>query len=385
MAPPTPGGHDTMVAMGNAIRRALALAQASAAAIVLVRLARGRRRREPLSVPDAPPDVRVSAVIPARDEAARIGPCLDGLLADPDLHEIIVVDDGSTDGTAELARRRGVSVVAAGEPEAGWVGKPWALQRGLEAATGDVVLSVDADTRPRPGLARALVHALDDADLVSAGARFLCDTAGERWLHPAMLATLVYRFGPPDAERRPVPGRVLINGQCTAVRRAPLLAAGGYAHASGHLTDDAAQARGLARDGWRIDFRDGRRLIAVDMHDSVAETWREWGRSLALPDVTPVGRQAADLAVVWLTLGLPPLRLLARRAGPVDRGLLVLRWAMTAPLAGSYARRGPAYWLSPLADPLAAARLTLSAVRPVRTWRGRSYGAGARTAPRSPS
>src|SRR4051812_47678981 len=251
-----------------AARRALAAAQAAAAGVVLARLARGRRRRPPLSVPDAPPGVRVSAVIPARDEAARIGPCLDGLLADGDLHEIIVVDDGSTDGTADLARRRGVRVVAAGEPDAGWVGKPWALQRGLEAAIGEIVVSVDADTRPRPGLARALVRALDDADLVSAGARFVCDTAGERWLHPAMLATLVYRFGPPDAERPPAPGRVVINGQCTAVRRAALLAAGGDAHAPRPLPDDAAQARGVAPARWGVGLPGGRGPLPGGMDHS---------------------------------------------------------------------------------------------------------------------
>jgi len=113
----------------------------------------------------------------------------------------------------------------------------------------------------------------------------------------------------------------------------------------------------------------------------VRETWREWGRSIALPDVTSRSRQAADVALVWLTLGLPPLRLLARRAGPLDGALLALRWLLVVPLAGAYARRGPAYWLSPLADPLASVRLTLSALRPARSWRGRTYGA-ARTARR---
>ena len=355
--------------------------QALATAIVLVRLGRGRRRRPPLTALTGAFAGSISAVVPARDEAARIGPCLDGLLADPDLAEVIVVDDGSTDGTAALAAARGARVVSAAPPPDGWVGKPWALQQGLEAATGDVVMSVDADTRPAPGLARALAAALDDADLVSAGARFICDTAGERWLHPALLMTLVYRYGPPDSASPVAPDRLVINGQCTAVRRSALLEAGGYAHAAAHMTDDAAFARGLAERGWRVAFHDAGDLLAVDMHDSAAETWREWGRSIALADVTSPGRRAADLAVVWLTLGLPPLRVLARRPTRLDWLLLALRGLMLAPLASGYARRGLPYWLSPLADPLAAVRLSVSALRPARRWRGRSYGAG-RTARR---
>ena len=91
---------------------------------------------------------------------------------------MIVVDDGSTDGTADVARAHGARVVAGRELPPGWVGKPWALQQGLEAASGDVVVSLDADTRPRPGLVGALAGALRDADFVTAGARFVCDSAG---------------------------------------------------------------------------------------------------------------------------------------------------------------------------------------------------------------
>ena len=349
----------------------LRLAQAGAGAVVLARLARGRSRRPPLAA--ARPRERVSVVVPARDEAGRIGPCLAGLALDPDVHEVIVVDDGSTDATAAIAAAAGARVIPTPPtpPRAHWVGKPWALQQGLEAARGDIVVALDADTRPRPGLIGALAAALADADLVTAGARFTA--AG--WLHPAMLATLVYRFGPADA---PAPaGRLMANGQVTAARREALLAAGGYAAAAGHLTDDVALARALARAGWRVAFRDGGALVDVAM------TPREWARSIALADVTPPAALAADVAVVWLAQGLPVLRLLTGRPGRLDLALLALRLALLPALAGSYARRGPAFWLSPLADPVAAAALTKGAVRPARTWRGRTYRAG--TAPRSPT
>jgi dolichol-phosphate mannosyltransferase len=346
-----------------------------AAGVLLARLGRGRRRRPPLSADAEGVVETISVVVPARDEATRIGPCLDGLVADPDLLEVIVVDDGSSDGTAEVARAHGARVVVAEPPPEGWVGKPWALQQGLEAASGDIVVSVDADTRPRPGLARALAGALRVADLVSAGARFICSTAGERWLHPALLTTLVYRYGPPDSAAPVASSRLVINGQCTAVRRSALLEAGGYAGAAGHMTDDAAFARSLAARGWRVAFHDGGELLAVDMHDSARETWDEWGRSIALADVTTPAWRLADVVVIWLTSGLPWVRFLSGRASRLDRALLAVRLAMVVPLAGGYVRRGVPFWLSPLADPVAALRLTLSALRPARRWRGRDYGA----------
>lgn len=359
------------------MRRLLFLFQLGAAAVVLARLARGRDREPPLAAGGPPPAATISVVVPARDEAARIGPCLQGALADPDVGEVIVVvDDGTTDDTAELARQAGARVLLAPPLPEDWIGKPWVLQHGLEAARGEVVVTLDADTRPRPGFARALAGRLRGADLVTAGTRFDCDTAGERFLHPAMLATFVYRFGPSDTgDLHPAPGRAVANGQCLAVRRDELLAAGGFAIARGHMNDDIALVRALAAAGWRIRFVDGAAVVSVRMHASAVEVWREWGRSLAMQDTTTPAWLAADLGVVWLVLALPVLRALARRATPLDRSLLVLRVAMLAALAHSYERRGAPYWLSPLADPAAALCLSLAVARPRRTWRGRAYAA----------
>ena len=169
-------------------------AQRVAAAVVLTRLARGRQRLPPLVATHA--RRRVSVVVPARDEAQRLRPCLEALRADSSVHEVIVVDDESSDGTAALARSLGATVVEGAPPPRGWVGKPWALQQGLEAATGEVVVSLDADTRPHAGLIGALDAALSDADLVTGAPRFVCETPGERWLHPSMLAGLVSALVP---------------------------------------------------------------------------------------------------------------------------------------------------------------------------------------------
>ena len=171
----------------------------------------------------------------------------------------------------------------------------------------------------------------------------------------------------------PSAGRAVGNGQCLAMRRAAILDAGGFARTTGYMTDEIALIRSLREGGWRVRFLDGADLISVDMHSSGREVWREWGRSLSMGDVTAPGWQALDLAVIWLAMAAPLPRLLLRRGTPLDVLLLAVRLALLSALARVYERRGPAFWLSPLADPLSALRLTLTTLRPVRTWRGRTY------------
>lgn len=367
---------------GRAAAPAVTLAQAAAAAVVLARLARGRAIRPALRAGvRLPAGTSVSVLIPARDEAARIGRCVAEARADPSVSEVIVVDDESADQTATVAARAGARVVSGRPLPAGWVGKQWALQQALGLARGDFVLTLDADSIPRPGLAAALVGALADGpfDLVSAGPRFACGSAAEQALHAGMLATLVYRFGPIGPAAQPAPHRLVVNGQCLLARRAALAAAGGFAPVRGHLTDDIALGRALARRGWRIGFLDGRDLLEVDMHDSVAGVWREWGRSLPMADVTALRWQAADLAVLGLTTVFPLARLAAGRPSALDLGLLTLRGALLVPLRRCYTRAGPGFYCSPLADFAVFLRLASGTLRPSRTWRGRSYRPGSAT------
>ncbi|TDC68702.1 glycosyltransferase [Actinomadura sp. GC306] len=367
--------------------RMLTACQAVAAGVVAARLSRGRTRPAPLA-PGAsgPPPRPVSVVIPARDEEARIEGCLRPLLVDPGVSEVIVVDDESRDGTARLAADLGAKVIQGAPLPDGWVGKQWALHQGVSAAAGPIVVLLDADTRPKPGLCAELAALLETADLVSAAPRFVCGGAAEQALHASLLAGLVYRFGPVGPATSP--DRLLLNGQCTAFRKDAMLRAGAFERVRGHLTDDVALGRLLARDGWTVAFRDAGALLEVDMHDSAAGVWREWGRSIALRDVTAPGALAADLAVVWLTLALPPLRLATGRATPLDLGLLAQRTLLLAALRGSYTRPRTGLALSPLLDPPAAVRLTWSVLRPARTWRGRGYGRPAVTrgaTPRRPA
>ena len=352
--------------------------QAVAAGTVVLRLLPGARRPAPLQPRPGPLSgaPRVSVIVPARDEERRIGPLLAAVAADPQVHEVVVVDDESSDATASVARASGARVVTGRPLPPGWVGKPWALQQGLEAVTSEWVVTLDADVVPRPGFVGALLDAATAGgwDVLTVGPRFVLGGPGEQLLHPAMLATIVYRFGAPAGTVSP--RRAMANGQCLAARRNRLVELGGFGVAAGHLTDDIALARGLAARGASVGFLDGSRLIEVDMHDSVTEVWREWGRSLPMADATPPLQQAADLAVVWLAQALPLPRLLAGRGTPLDVALVALRLALGAATAGSYRRPAPLTWAAPLADVPAAARLSWAAVRPVRRWRGRDYPSG---------
>jgi dolichol-phosphate mannosyltransferase len=289
-----------------------------------------------------------------------------------------VVDVESKDGTAAVATAAGARVVPGRPLPPGWVGKPWALHQGLEAASGHWLVTVDADVVPRPGLVGALVAAVEDGALdgVSAGGRFVVDAPADRLRHPAMLATLVYRFGPPGARRLPPVGRVQANGQCTATRRAPLAAAGGWAPVAGHTTDDVALARSLSGRGWRVGFLDGTGLFDVGLAPG------DWSRSLSLRDVTPAPALAWDLAVVWLAAALPLPRLLLRRGDLLDAVLVLARLGLLAGTAPAYAERGLAYWCSPLADLPVAVDLTRGALRRSVTWRGRVYDGPGRSAGR---
>lgn len=358
----------------------LLAARAAAGAAALTRIARAATAAPPLAPAPGPPpdDEPITVVIPARDEAARIGPCLRGVVGAPGVAEVIVVDDESTDGTAEVATSLGARVVPGRALPPGWVGKPWALQQGLDAAApGGWLVTLDADTAPDPRLPAALVARAraDGWDLLTCGARFTLSTPGQRVLHPSMLATLVYRFGPPGSRRPARPSRTLANGQVTVARTDALRSAGGFDGAASHMTDDVALARHLARAGWRVGFADAGDLVGVRMHEKAAEAWRNWGRSLPMPDVTSPAWQAADLGVIWLAQALPLARLVVRRGDGLDLVLAAARLGTHAGTARAYepGSRGRWWWLAPLADLPVAARLTRAALRPERTWRGRSY------------
>jgi len=345
-----------------------------AGAVAISRIAKAASVAAPVR-PTLTPVHSVGVVIPARDEAERLGPLLDAIVGAPGVDEVIVVDDQSSDATAEIARRAGATVVAGTPLPDGWAGKAWALQQGVTAATSDWVVTLDADARPDPRLPTAMVARAvgDRLDLLTVGGRFECPTVGSQWLHPAMLTTLVYRFGPPGTPPSS-PDRTMANGQCMAVPRAAFLATGGMEPVRGEVVEDLALARRLAGDGRRVGFLDAGELLTVRMFESFGDVWTGWGRSLALPGVEPRRRQLFDLAIVVLVQVIPIPRLLLRRGDVVDIVFAALRLGTLGGTRRAYDRTNAPYWLSPLADPLAAVVIARGIARRGRqTWRGRNY------------
>ncbi len=125
-------------------------------------------RNEEFDSTTSAPEMRISCIIPARNEETRIATLLDSLATQTcSPYEVIVVDDDSSDNTASLARSLGARVIAAGPRPDGWAGKPWACQQGANAATGDICVFLDADVFLAPEALYGIRRTLKPGSIVS--------------------------------------------------------------------------------------------------------------------------------------------------------------------------------------------------------------------------
>lgn len=339
-------------------------------------------------------DAKVSVVIPTLNEALRLTPCLEGL-RDQALHEVVVVDSRSTDGTPELVKNIqadypiDLRLITDDPLPAGWVGRPWALHTGFLQSdrASEWILGIDADTQPQPGLVASLVtKSIEEGyDIVSLSPKFILKTAGEQWLQPALLVTLIFRFGATGDRNQFSPERVMANGQCFLSRKSVLEKLGGYELAKSSFCDDVTLVRAAASQGAKVAFLDGANLIQVRMYTSMAETWTEWGRSLDLKDAATKFQTWSDWFFLLAVQGLPlPLLIFLEVFGQnhsffsfaltcLNGFLVLIRWLLLLGIRSSYTDVGFWFWLSPLADPLAVLRILISTVNKPKQWRGRIY------------
>lgn len=358
----------------------------------------------PATPPADPP--LVSVIVPARDEARNIERCVRSILGSgwPRL-EVIVVDDHSTDGTADVAR--GAAAAAAAQsakrppPEFrivvppplpdGWFGKQWACHTGALGARGTLLCFTDADTLHGPELLTRSVNALSarGAHLFSVAGAQEMGTFWERVIQPFVFATLVARFaGMERMSRSTKPRDKIANGQFILARRDAYEAEGGHEAVRANVAEDLQLAQRWTARGRAVHMMWGLEHLSTRMYTSFGEIRRGWGKNVFAAGRDAVAGSALLRLLFPLLLPLSslirvlPLVVLALSvAGLMGQGALwfgIIAGAATlAYWMGAYRAAGlnPLWGLSvPLAAAVFAFICAEAALRGSRVeWKGRKY------------
>lgn len=230
----------------------------------------------------------VSAIIPARNEEVSIARAVESVAAQPEIAEVIVVNDQSSDRTGEIldelsARIPKLRVLAAGALPAGWTGKNHAASIGAAAARGDWLLFTDADTYHLPGsMRRALGDAAaHDAVLVSYSPEQEMETFSERTLIPYIYCRLAEKYSYARVNNRDLVDAAA-NGQFLLIRRDVYESVGGHAAISARMLEDVALAEMVKSAGNAIYFAAPRGVVRTRMYRSFHAMWEGWTKNLHL-------------------------------------------------------------------------------------------------------
>jgi hypothetical protein len=288
----------------------------------------------------------VSVLIPARDEAARIGPCLDGLRCQSYRRfEVVVVDDDSTDGTADLVRSYagrlpGLQVAVGAPLPQGWAGKCWACWQAATLARGEWLLFLDADVIPQRELLAAMVaHAeARQLDLLTLMPLQRLGSLAERVVLPAFFELLSTLY-PLDRVSDPRSAVAFANGPCLMIRRSAYDASDGHRAVRASILEDIDLGQRVKAAGYRLAVAAALDLIAVRMYTgwlSIAEGlgknavagYRSGGGRSRLVGL----RQALVAFTPWYLLGAGALLMLVRPQMAIG-GVLVAHGAALLPIA----------------------------------------------------
>ncbi|HEV8176558.1 MAG TPA: glycosyltransferase family 2 protein, partial [Gemmatimonadales bacterium] len=289
-------------------------------------------RRTPSLMDVGPESGRlVSVIIPARNESLTIRTVVGSILATTYRPiELAVVDDRSTDGTAEIVETIGDSrlrLIRGEELPEGWYGKPWACYQGHKAAKGEILLFTDADTRHAPELLARAVGALikEKADLVTVAPLQRCVTFWERVVMPQIWFLLALRYQPGAVNRARRERDVIANGQFILTTRQAYEAAGTHAAVRHEVAEDLALAQTYLRQGLKLHFAFAERLMETRMYLGLSHLVEGWSKNIYLGGRRsfphePVLRALVPvmLIVAMLAWLLPPAVLLA---SAIDAGL----------------------------------------------------------------
>lgn len=280
--------------------------------------------------------VRISALVPARNEEQVIAACVRSLVEQPEVAEIVVVNDQSTDRTAEIVR-----ALAAGDARvrltetdgvpAGWVGKNNAVWTGAkETKGGEWLLFVDADAELAEGAVRRALEIAAEAGaaLVSFSPQQELGSWQERALIPFVYCRLARHFSYAEVND-PGSRAAAANGQFLMIRRDAYEAVGGHASVASEVLEDVALAKRVKAAGYKLWFGPGRGVVRARMYRSFGEMWQGWSKNLyLLVGGKPIAVYRELLSVIpWIALLLILLGLRFPLPLVAGLGLLLARQA----------------------------------------------------------
>ncbi|MDW8425596.1 MAG: glycosyltransferase family 2 protein [Meiothermus sp.] len=316
----------------------------------------------------------VSLLVPARNEAHNLRETLPGMLIQG-VQEILVLDDHSTDGTAEVVEafsRQDARVrLLPGLPKPeGWMGKTWACHQLAQAAQGEVLLFTDADVYWQKHGVRAVLARMEreQAGLVSVYPHQMTLSLAERVLLP-LIDDVLLCYLPYPLVATPFPSAAAANGQVMAFTRQTYLASGGHAAVRGEVLEDVRLAQKTKAAGERLALALGGGLVAVRMYRSFQEMAEGLGKNLIefhgksrmILALSYLGHLTA-YTLCWPLALLEPAWLWVGGLGLLERFLLSLKTGREA-------------WevlLVPLA-PLFSTPIYLRSGQRTYTWKGREY------------
>jgi hypothetical protein len=357
-------------------------------------LAAANMRRFQAERPGPLPLGGIAVLIPARDEAARIGALVASVLAEPAVARVRVLDDQSTDGTGEAARRAAngdprFELLAGAPLPPGWTGKNFACHQLGMGLDEDWWVYLDADVSLAPGAIAEAVRraAASGADLLSFWPRQRVVTPGERLLVP-MLDVVLLGFLPFGLAEEGRDARfAAANGQCLVFSREGYARAGGHEAVRGDLVDDVALARAVKRAGGRVALTDAGAWASVRMYAGLGEAWAGFTKNLypafgGRPGPFVAGMGLFSLLHAWPLVGaIAGLALHAPGIWGPMAAQLALGWALRTLLV---ARLGHPAGVA-VAHPLSAWLVVglglaswRAAARGQLAWKGRRYALEAR-------
>ena len=380
-------------------------------ALVIIFWLHTRYHLEIIVEPTPPPAIAplISICIPARNEEKNISKCVESALTqDYPNFEVIVLDDRSTDATAEILRQLAshqclghrrrqnnkLKVIHGSDLPSGWAGKPHALYQAAKSARGEWLCFVDADTFLSPQtLSSCLVKAIETkADLFTIMTRQIMGTFWEKVILPLVMTALSVGFSPRRVND-PKLRDAVANGQFILIRRSIYDAIGGHESVKDQIVEDKAIAEKVKWNGYRLIVADGKQVAKTRMYTSLASMWEGWTKNIYLglrdrPSMLLLGAFGATVALIaalfmpiwpllgvlwylngggWMALGVIIKSLIVW-------GALLLARGLTAHGMGI----SPWYaFTTPLGAGIFAAMMLVSAWKVLSgrgvTWKGRSY------------